>query len=173
MATFDKAIDYVLVNEGNALLDDSATTEYSRYGITLRMALCCRACEPGDRSYIDNLNVQSAMQFYQKFVWVPIFDGIRDQDVATKLFDMVVNMGNTQAIRLVQRACNVLGATLSPDGIMGHETLTAINSCIGSQLVLELCAETVSFYRALCTRFPDKFGKYWETWKARGEKRPL
>ena len=85
---------------------------------------------------------------------------------------MAVNMGESQALKLTQRACNALGSTVSPDGLMGYVTLTAINTRDASQLVMELCAECVSFYRALVNKDPDKYEPFWESWKARGEKRP-
>ena len=173
MATIEAAIGYVLVNEGGALNANPKTGEYSKYGITLKLAVAVGVCAPGDKAYIENLNVQSATAFYEAHVWpgLKLF-AISNQNVATKIFDMAVNMGESQALKLTQRACNALGSTVSPDGLMGYVTLTAINTRDASQLVMELCAECVSFYRALVNKDPDKYEPFWESWKARGEKRP-
>lgn len=174
MANFESAIGYVLVNEGSKLLDRRATTgEYSKYGISLKLASALGLCASDDYAYIDNLNVQSATEFYHMDVWIPLLDQIAAQSVATKIFDMIVNMGQREAITLAQRACTALGATVKADGLAGYMTLTAINTCNAGQLVLELCAECVAFYKALVDKDPAKYQQDWESWKARGEKRPL
>ncbi len=170
MARFETSCDYVLANEGGKLYSDAATGEYSKYGITLKLAVQVGACAAGDRAFIENLNVVSAMEFYRKYLWR--YDSILDQAVADKFFDMVVNMGAPRATKLAQRACNALGATLTPDGIFGYQTLMAINARAAQQLVLELCAESVAFYKDLVEKDPAKYGRNWDGWKERGEKRP-
>jgi len=171
MATFDNAIGYLLVNEGSKLFA-SNQGEYSKYGITLKLASQLGLCKPDDHAFIENLDVQSATDFYHSHVWYPMLDGIANQNIATKLFDMGVNMGRGESILLAQRACNVLGAAVKPDGQPGYQTLTAINTRDPQQLLLELCAECVDFYKLLVTKNPEKFQQFWEAWKTRGEKRP-
>ena len=172
MATFYAAIGYVLTNEGGALNNNPKTGEYSKYGITLKLAVAVGACADGDCAYICNLNVQSATAFYAAHVWLALLDGVRNQAVATKILDMIVNMGAPEAVVLAQRACNALGATISTDGHLGYATLTAINMRDAAELALELCAECVTFYTALVAKDPAKYSGFWNEWKARGEKRP-
>jgi lysozyme family protein len=66
--------------------------------------------------------------FYERF-WKPMqLDQVEDQEVATKWFDMAVNMGPAQATKLVQRAVGV-----DDDGKVGPVTLSAVN-CAGNCL---------------------------------------
>jgi lysozyme family protein len=154
-------------NEGSMLLDDPKTGEYSRYGITLQTAAALKLCQPGDKSFID-----FAKAFYFDHFWVPLrLTVIFDQGVASKLLDMAVNMGQHEAVLIAQRACNALAPpTVVMDGRMGPGTITAINGHDGHEMLLELRAESLQFYRELVTKDPDKYEKYWEDWKERAEK---
>jgi lysozyme family protein len=59
---------------------------------------------------------------------------LESQNVANKLFDMGVNMGVRQAAVYCQRAARV-----AEDGVIGPQTIAAVNS-----------AEPISFYQLLC-----------------------
>lgn len=173
MTNFEAAIDYVLPNEGGSLVDNKVTGEFSKYGITLKTAAGVGACKPGDRTFIQNLNVQSATEFYHAWIWPAMFDLIRAQSVVAKAFDMVVNMGRTEAITLLQRACLALGCQAIPvDGKLGYWTIGTVNATDPAQLVLEMCAECAKFYRELVDSNPAKYGQFLDEWMKRGEKRP-
>ncbi len=171
MANFDLAFAFLMGNEGEKLLDDPKTGEYSRFGITLATASGFKLCAPDDRSFIDDLTVDRAKDFYLDYFWKPMkLDNLRVQAVADKILDMGVNMGPTQAAKIVQRACAALGGRLAVDGVLGYGTVIVINVRDGNQLLLELRAESLQFYRDLVTGNPDKYEKYWEDWKERAEK---
>lgn len=74
------------------------------------------------------------------------------------MIDIAVNSGPTEAIILTQRAAVSLGATITPDGIVGPHTalvcsnLTA-NGC--SSLINAICSERIVFYRRLVAENPQ------------------
>jgi lysozyme family protein len=47
--------------------------------------------------------------------------------LATKIFDMAVNMGSKQAWKIAQRALAVCGCILIVDGIVGPQTIKCMN----------------------------------------------
>jgi lysozyme family protein len=170
MAKFDQAAAFVLANEGKAL-NDHATGEYSRCGITLALAVALKLCAPGEQSFIDQMTPARATEIYFDAFWRPLkLDAVFFASIGAKILDMAVNMGAPEAVTLAQRACNGLGATLSPDGAMGYMTLTALNKCEEFQLLTELRAESIAFYRKLVDKNPAKYAKYWDGWKERAEK---
>src|SRR5579872_2531020 len=128
MANFDEAITFVLRNEDPHL--SGVVTEDSggrtRFGIAERFHP-----DLGDEFYAGpaEAELETAREIYREDYWRWIQgDEIHDQSVATKLLDMVVNMGIRQAVVLCQRAVNAVAeAELAEDGIFGLRTLVAVN----------------------------------------------
>ncbi len=173
MADFLTAMRFVQGNEGSKLLDDPKTGEYSRFGITLATASGYGLCAPDDRDFILHLTQEKADAIYLEHFWTPLrLSDVNSQSVATKLLDMGVNMGSYRAVRICQQALNaiVAGGTLKEDGQMGPATVNTINCIIGVEVLLELRAKSLEFYQSLVKASPDKYAKYWETWKARATK---
>jgi lysozyme family protein len=174
MADFNQGFAFLMGDEGSTLLDDPKTGEYSRFGITLRTAAGLGICHPDDKEFIDALTEISAKAIYQEHFWAPLhLDCVREQQPASKLFDMAVNMGPYRAVKLTQQACNAVTApalSIATDGQMGHQTYLCMNVCKGDQLLLEMRAQSLQFYRDLVDSQPDKYAKYWNAWKARAEK---
>jgi len=78
-------------------------------------------------------NLQSIADSWLKF------DGIADQRVASKVFDICVNLGLSSGVKLLQRTVNLSGAHLRVDGIFGPRTLEATNACDPTMLLNTLC----------------------------------
>lgn len=76
---------------------------------------------------------ESVKQFYYDNYWLPLKLYEFPDDIAYKLFDIAVNMGKTQAGKLLQRALNVLNRNrkiyddLTVDGIIGPKTINAFH----------------------------------------------
>lgn len=96
-------------------------------------------------------------QFYQNKWDRNNFGQIQSQDIANFLFDFYVNSNNI-AIKKIQQLVNV-----SPDGILGPQTLAAINSANASQLYTSLKKVREDFYNSLVAEDPtqSKFLKSW------------
>lgn len=170
MAAFDPAFEALMSNEGTDITIDLQTREHSRFGITLKTAAGLGLCKPDDTAFIDGLSLDRAKDFYLDRYWRPLNLDKLDQAIATKFLDMVVNMGGQRAVSIVQRACNALGARINEDGFFGMHTLQAIRNLNADQLLLELRAESLQFYRNLVDGDPGKYAKYWDGWKERAEK---
>ncbi|HEX4311900.1 MAG TPA: glycosyl hydrolase 108 family protein [Acidobacteriaceae bacterium] len=171
MASFDPAIAFVLANEGATGRRDTQTGEYSRYGITRAIAIMLQLCPPAEaKSLIDGLTEDRVKDFYLDRFWRPLQLDKFPQPIATKVLDMAVMMGQLQAVKILQRACRALGATIAIDGVLGIRTVQAIHILWPYVLLLELRAECLQFYSNLVMRDPAKYAKYWDGWKARAEK---
>lgn len=78
--------------------------------------------------------------FFKQHYWdVNLLDKVKDQEVANEMFDTGVNMGISRAAKFLQEALNFLNKNerLYPDvvedGVMGNNTLKALNSYLSSK----------------------------------------
>lgn len=128
---FRQAVEVVLKHEGGYVNDPNDLGGETKYGIS-------------KRSYpnvdIKNLTREQAMEIYRKDWWDRYkYDQIKDLDVATKVFDLAVNMGPSPAHRLFQEAVNFTeGTRLAVDGIIGPMTLNAVNKANSRKVVQAL-----------------------------------
>src|SRR5690606_20839704 len=85
------------------------------------------------------------------------FHKINSQKVANILFDWFVNSGSV-GIKFIQR---VLG--IAVDGVIGNQTINAINSANAKTLYDLIYTERERYYRDLVVRKPElkKFLKGW------------
>lgn len=167
MANFDQALAFVLRNEDPHL--SGVVTEDSggrtRFGIADRSHP-----DLGDAFYTESAEkaLDLAREIYRSEYWKPIRgDEIRDQQVATKMLDMAVNMGVRQATVLCQRALNACAAfQLAEDGVPGSRTMAAINRCDAALLLFRLREMCARFYRHLAAVRPE-LQEYLRGWLAR------
>jgi len=154
MASFEKAIERVLSNEGgyiNDLVDPGGETNF---GISRK-------------SYptidIHNLTLEQAKNIYRRDFWIKIRGNIiQDQEIANNLLDFAVNAGNYAAISTIQKIldCKV-------DGIMGGDTLAHINQ-FSHDLNDKLTKSRCLFYRSLVIKKPN-LKKFLRGWLNRAE----
>lgn len=157
MASFDIAIEKILVNEGGYANDPSDPGGETNFGISKR------AYPSVD---IKGLTKDSAKALYRRDYWQ--FDGCVDQAVATKLLDMSVNMGQRKAIQLLQIGLNKRWKfRLDEDGHWGPATQKAANECDEEDLMNELRAQSVFNYVEV-TRVKPATLKFLYTWIRRG-----
>ncbi len=100
---------------------------------------------------------QAADLLYGHF-WTPMgLSEVVDQGLGTKLFDLGVNMGPTQAAFLDQRAVNTYGARrVVVDGRLGPITRHAMNVSHAGRLVRGLRLLALDFYRSLVAKHPEQ-----------------
>lgn len=130
MADFKKAIGMILKHEGGYVFDPDDPGGETNYGIS-------------KKSYPDtdikNLTVDDAKEIYKRDFWDKIrLDEITKQNIASKLFDMAVNMGRSRAVKIVQDAVSKYSHEIAVDGIIGSQTIGAINSVKHSPAFLKL-----------------------------------
>lgn len=135
MASFDQAIGVVLAHEGGYVFNPADPGGETNFGISKRAY---------PNLDIKNLTEDQAKEVYRRDYWR--YDGITNQDLATKIFDMAVNMGPPTAHRLLQMALNGLGQGVGVDGVFGPQTLAATNGIDPAALLRELRARAAVRY---------------------------
>jgi lysozyme family protein len=168
MSHFDKAIKVILKNEGGLVNNPNDPGGLTNFGITLTFIRNHDIDVNGDGVIDENdiidMTEEQATDIYQKYIWAPgNFDEINDYWVATKVFDMSVNMGEHRAGILTQSAANSLGAKLVADGALGPKSFEAINSFDPVDFLAELKKEQAGFYQRLVQKKPQlaEFLKGW------------
>ena len=124
---FLRAVEVVLNHEGGYVNDPRDPGGETKYGIS-------------KRSYPDlniaNLTRGDAIAIYYRDWWQRYgYNRLQDDAIATKVFDMAVNMGPGTAHRLLQEALVFLGYPVAVDGILGLQTITAANLADPSRLL--------------------------------------
>lgn len=157
MANFDEAIKVVLKHEGGYVNDPLDPGGETKYGIS-------------KRSYphldIKNLTEQQAKVVYYVDFWDKNnYESIVSDAVAQKVFDTAVNVGSSQANKMLQRACNlVANSKLVADGDIGPKTLAIVNSIKDeAELLSTYRALQENYYKSIVRRNPSqvKFLKGW------------
>jgi len=175
MAEFDKAIPIILDHEGGFSDDSKDPGGVTKYGISLRY-LKAR----GDLKYdvdqdgeitendIKNLTRQQVIDIYQDWWNDYQYNRFFSQNIATKVFDSAVNMGQKQAVKMLQDACNQLNPDLNlqEDGVMGPITLIAANQLDSSELLNRYRRGCGNFYSDLIAR-NSMLGRYEAGWLRR------
>lgn len=168
--SFRWALTNVLHHEGGLVDHPDDPGGITNFGVSLRFLRASGIDVDGDGDIdaedIRNLHRPDAAEIYREWFWKPAkCDEIRSELIHVKVFDMAVNMGQKQAYKLVQRALNRLGKSLTVDGIVGPNTLGAINSMTDEDfnLVEEIRHEQADFYLRLIDQKPRlaAFRKGW------------
>lgn len=164
MSTFEAAISTVLLHEGLTSDDTEDHGGPTHYGISLRFLKTLDELETegflvGDLNHDGQIDVQDiqslgragAMTLYRTYWWERYgYDRIRDQALATKVLDLSVNMGAKASHRCLQCAVRaVIGLCLVEDGVLGPQTLTAVNTLNRDALLAAYRSEAAGYYRSL------------------------
>lgn len=134
----------------------------TKYGITLRAAQDFWGKDKVTVQFIRDLTLEDARAFYLA-KWSRNFDHIEKTTPATKVFDAAINMGGN-GIKCAQRAVNALGGPpCDVDGVLGPNTVQAINNAPEADFLRSMGDEMTAFYQDLAARKPvlQKFLKGW------------
>lgn len=178
MSDFDKAIPLILKHEGGFVDNKNDPGGATNFGISLRYLK--DHPDFGDFDHdgdvdaedIANMTVEDAMKVYKLEWWDKFHYGqINDQTIATKVFDMAVNMGAKRSAMLLQAALNkVFGLNLTVDGILGPASMRVINAVTDGdeeqQLLNAYCDEIWARYQYLIAH-NSKLAVFANGWKRR------
>lgn len=175
---FESAIRLVLKHEGGYTNNPNDAGKATNYGVSLRFL----ANHPEDGDFdndgdvdendIAMMTLDDAKAIYRKHWWDKYrYSQIADPTIATKVFDLSVNMGAKRAHILLQQAMNkAFGLKLKCDGIIGPNTLRTLNAIADGdeeqELLTAYCDEAWAFYLRLIAANP-KYKVFAKGWKNR------
>ena len=163
MNIYDWSYTVLAHHEGGFVDNSNDPGGATNYGVSIRFLRQQGIDIDGDGDIdIDDINSitpELSKELYKKYFWLPAkCDKIKSALLATKIFDMAVNMGQRQAYKLVQRAVNALDyePQLVVDGIVGPGTLAAVDSFNRTDylLVEAIREEQADFYENLIANKP-------------------
>tara|TARA_Y100000310_G_scaffold215440_1_gene216383 strand:+ start:457 stop:927 length:471 start_codon:yes stop_codon:yes gene_type:complete len=154
---FEKAIKDVLKHEGGYVHDPHDRGGETNFGISKRS-------HPDVD--IKNLTEEHAVGIYHEHYWIPSKAEKLPEKLQNYYFDMCVNLGQRNGVKVLQKACNSKGPKMiSVDGRIGPQTIKASNS-----LELErLKSFRVLYYANLVHSNPTQ-EKFWYGWFKRALK---
>lgn len=184
---FPSALSFVLEHEGGLSNDPADPGGITRWGISLRWLIQAGRLDldhdglmdgdvDGDGD-IDAADVRAlprerAAVLYRQHWWEKgEYDRIASPVVAAKTFDFAVNMGFGPAHRCLQRAARACRYAIADDGVIGEQTLGAVNAIDGAQLTAALKSEAAGFYRGLVVARPA-FATFERGWLNRAYSHP-
>ena len=141
MSAFTNAVTHTLQLEGGYVNDPNDPGGETKYGISKR------AYPQVD---IRNLTLEKATTIYFNDYWTKIRGDSLPLGLSRVVFDMAVNAGPYQAIRLLQKVVGV-----KQDGVLGEKTLAAVGDKAASgwsgrrALVRDYSTERILFYSKL------------------------
>jgi lysozyme family protein len=141
---FEAIIGQTLSHEGDYSNNSIDSGGETKYGIS-------------KRSYPDldikNLTLNCAKVIYKRDFWDnQEYNQIEDIALASKVFDLGVNIGTTNAVILLQRALEANGfKTLEDDGKFGQATAEALRNADAKKVLIALRSEAAGYYRRLVT----------------------
>ena len=100
---------------------------------------------------IKSLTKKRAEEIYYDEYWVPSKAPYIPHDIQDTFFDMVVNMGQRRAVKILQKACNSKNCGLVVDGLIGKNTIRASKKIDASRLRVF----RILFYTDLIRRKPS------------------
>jgi lysozyme family protein len=157
MADFDTAINFVLANEGGFVDDANDPGGATNFGLSLRFLRGIPAYKDWGIDDVRHLTRDNAVQIYREHYWTAApFEKIPSQQIANYVFDMAINHGTAQAVKILQRSVWSLHqqrAIIADDGVLGDKTILALGS--GVALAFILPAERAGFMRLLAAIKPS------------------
>ncbi len=136
---FDRAIDVVLAHEGEALADHPLDRGGpTKFGISQRW---------NPDVNVRELTRAQAIEIYWERFWQGRGYEWLPGAVASKVFDLAVNLGEQTAVTCVQRALRACGIRVKIDGLLGPETCGAAGQANEVVLLAALRSEAAGEYR--------------------------
>ncbi len=88
------------------------------------------------------LTIEKAKEIYYRDFWICMdLDKIISEQISGEMFDTGVNMGCQTSIKIAQKALQFIGESIEVDGLIGPNTISAINRWI--------CTDEEALFKAL------------------------
>lgn len=169
---FTHALSVLLDNEGGYSNDPDDPGKETNFGITQNELNNCGE-KLGLPLQVKNLTKDNAATYYRNMWWDKYnYNAIYSLEIATKIFNLAVNIGPDEAAIILQSALNWCGYRVTLDGIIGKETTDTVNEmCLHGRekdLRDEITDEAKHYYQRLTEENP-KLYKYLKGWTKRAE----
>lgn len=179
VASFEKAIKVVLEHEGAFVDDENDVGGATKYGISLtyleRENYAYEILDDIDfnkNNYIDSedirhMPIEVAKHIYRMCWWEKYrYGDINNDDLATRVFDISVNIGPLRCHKILQESINKnlrQDFDIVVDGLMGPLTIATANGLCPATLSATFKERVAEFYRSICRKKPQRM-KYLKGW---------
>lgn len=182
MADFELAIPHILLHEvpkkalttgeGAFTNDPDDPGGPTKWGISLKFL---RSVPGGDIDKDGDVDIDDVIklslgvtkEIYRLMFWdLYRYGEIKNSKLATKIFDLCVNMGPKKPHVFLQRALFIIGKQIVVDGFLGNKTLAAVNSLNQGEInnvIAHVCQFAEEYYKELIERRP-RLAKYKNGW---------
>ena len=158
--------------EGGYSNDPSDHGGPTKYGITLATLDRWRG-HTVSADAVKALGVDDAVTIYRTLYWSRPNLSILPDEISPVVFDMGINAGPTEAIKLLQHTLCDLGYAVGVDGFVGPATSRAAYQAISAlgadHVVNTYCDARAKFYGTLCAKDPSQ-RKFLNGWLTRVDK---
>ena len=170
MAKFEKALDYVLQNEGGFSNNPNDFGGATQFGIT-QATLSNWLKHPATVDDVKSMTKDVAAAIYAQNYWHPLkLDQIEYTRMATCIFDMAVNMGLRRPVQWAQVCCNTIDQmNLEVDGVMGPKTIEALNYVYSVEFIQTYSALAWGYYLRRVEENPSQ-AVFLKGWTARAKR---
>lgn len=148
---FLEIVNKIIKLEGGFVNDKDDKGGETKYGISKRSF---------PEYDIPNLTIDTAIELYRTYYWKPSKAEKLPRDLVGQYFDMVVNLGQGNAVKVLQKAINGSAKNkITVDGRIGTQTIEAAKSLSQQRL----CAYRIKYYADLVSKNPtqEKFYYGW------------
>jgi len=164
MNNFDKAMDYILVNEGgyaNVRHDRGGATNF---GITMA-TLSRHRKKAVSVQDVKDLTVDEAGEIYWDYYWLPnSLDQVKSAPICICIFDIGIVRGVTVGAKYAQEICSyIYEEPLAIDGHIGPKSIASLNSVSEKRFVELYSDRAEQGFRGIVKVHPnqEKFLKGW------------
>jgi lysozyme family protein len=151
MARFNDCLAFTLKEEGGYSNNPADHGGATNYGVTQATYDNFRVGQGLPQQPVSMITLDETTQIYYSGYWVPSKAGQLPQPVDLCVFDTAVNSGASRAGMLLQAAVGVL-----QDGIVGRDTLTAVNAMPALAVATQFCDQREAFLRGIVSRDPTQ-----------------
>jgi lysozyme family protein len=152
---FKEAVKIILKHEGGYVNDKDDPGGETKFGISKKAFPYLN---------IKEITIQDAEDIYYEHYWKKAKCDKLPEKLQLIFFDMVVNMGKSRAVKILQEAITAKGVKTDIDGGIGPKTIG--NSIKSGLEPKRLRSYRVKYYALLVTKKPT-LGKYWYGWYTR------
>lgn len=163
-ANFDQSLKLVLCHEGGFVNNPKDPGGATNKGVTQAVYNAYNRNAGLPSQSVRLINDAEVHSIYESRYWKLVSADKLPAGIDYALFDYAVNSGPGKAVRDLQRTLVALGHAIPVDGMIGDDTVTAVENSNQVELIENLCQRRLAFMRSLKT-----WGTFGKGWKRRVE----